>query len=100
MTKHFGKNLQEICDILEELNEELLESIGMDENSNWFTGLTCEFNEWWACIKFEDMIVLDTENDEREYLGEDIDDYEDLKDCIQRVLLEKFARYSLYKFKA
>lgn len=99
MTKHFDKSLQEICDILEELNEELLESIGMDENSNWFTGLTCEFNEWWACIKFEDMIVLDTENDEREYLGEDIDDYEDLKDCIQRVLLEKFARYSLYKFK-
>lgn len=99
MTKHFDKTLQEICDILEELNEQLMECLPEKEQA-WWSGLSCEFNEWWAVIKFQDVELFTTENDSREYLGEEIDDYEDLKDCIKRVLVEKFAQYSLYKFEA
>lgn len=98
MTKHFDKSLQEICDILADLNEQLYSCLS-EKEQDWWTGLSCEFNEWWACIKFQDIDLFSTEADERVYL-EDVDDYEDLKDCIQRVLLEKFAQYSLYKFKA
>lgn len=97
MTKHFDKTLQEICDILEELNEQLMECLPEKEQA-WWSGLSCEFNEWWACIKFQDIELFSTEADEREYIEEG-DTYEDLKNCIQRVLLEKFAQYSMYKFK-
>jgi len=98
MTKHFDKTLQEICDILAELNEELHECISKDKDSDWFTGFTCEFNEWWACIKFETLLVLDSEVEERGY-DEYKDEYEDLKDCVKRIFLERINRYSLYKFK-
>lgn len=98
MTKHFDKTLQEICDIIEELNEQLCSCLPEKEQALW-SGLSCEFNEWWASIKFQDVELFNTEVDEREYI-EEIDDYEDLKDCIQRVLLEKFAQYSMYQFKA
>lgn len=97
MTKYFDKSLQEIHDIISELNEQLCDCLPEKEQA-WWTGLSCEFNEWGACIKFQDVELFSTENDEREYLGEELDDYEDLKDCIQRVLLKKFAQYSLYKF--
>lgn len=97
MTKHFDKTLQEICDILQELNEQLASCLP-EKEQYWWTGLSCEFNEWWASIKFEDIELFNTENDEREYL-EEIDDYEDLKDAIKRVLLDKLSRYSIYKFK-
>lgn len=96
MTKHFDKTLQEIHDIIEELNEQLCSCVHEHEQFFW-TGLSCEFNEWWASIKFQDVELFNTEMDKREYI-EELDDYEDLKDCIQRVLLEKFAQYSLYKF--
>lgn len=96
MTKHFDKTLQEIADIIEELNAQLCSCLP-EKEQEWWSGLSCEFNEWWACIKFQDIELFNTESDEREYL-EDVDDYEDLKDCIQRVLLEKFAQYSMYKF--
>ena len=95
-TKHFNKTLQEISDILEELNEQLCSCLPEKEQA-WWSGLSCEFNEWWACIKFQDTELFSTEADEREYI-EEIDDYEDLKDCIKRVLLERFAQYSMYTF--
>lgn len=97
MIKHFGKTLQEICDILGELNSELQECLP-EREQQFFTGLTCEFDEWYACIKFQDVELFNTENDKREHI-EETDDYEDLKDCIQRFLLSKFAQYSMYKFK-
>lgn len=97
MTKHFDKTLQEIADIISELNDELCSSLP-EKEQQWWTGLSCEFNEWWASIKFQDIELFNSEADEREYL-EDVDDYEDLRDCIKRVLLEKLSLYSLYKFK-
>lgn len=97
MTKHFDKTLQEICDILEELNEQLCSCLPEKEQS-WWSGLSCEFNEWWASIKFQDIELFTTENNEQEFF-EETNEYEDLKDYIQRVLLEKFAQYSMYKFK-
>ena len=97
MTKHFDKTLQEIADIISELNDELCSCLPEHEQ-HWWTGLSCEFNDWWASIKFQDMEIFNTEADEREYLA-GTDDFEDLKDCIKRILLEKFAQYSQYKFK-
>ena len=97
MTKHFDKTLQEIADIISELNDELCSCLPEHEQ-HWWTGLSCEFNDWWASIKFQDIELFNTEADEREYLSE-TDDYENLKDCIKRILLEKFAQYSQYKFK-
>lgn len=97
MTKHFDKTLQEISDILEELNEQLMECLPEKEQA-WWLGLSCEFNEYWARIKFQDIELFNTENNEQEFF-EETNEYEDLKDYIQRVLLEKFAQYSMYKFK-
>lgn len=57
-----------------------------------FIGLSCEFNEWCASIKFDDVVLFTTENDSREYY-EDSDEYEDLEHCIIRILLKKFAIY-------
>lgn len=96
MTKHFNKTLQEIHDIISELNEQLCSCLPEKEQGFW-SGLSCEFSEWWASIKFQDIELFNTEMDERQYI-EESDNYEDLKECIQRVLLEKFAQYSLYKF--
>lgn len=96
MTKHFGKTLEEIANILAELNEQFCACLPEKEQMFW-TGLSCEFNEWLASIKFQDIELFNSENDQRQYI-EAIDDYEELKDCIQRVLLKKFAQYSLYKF--
>lgn len=98
MTKYFDKSLQEIHDIISELDEQLCACLPEKEQA-WWTGLSCEFNEWWASIKFQDVELFNTEVDEREYI-EESDDYEDLKECIQRVLLEKFKQYSLYKFES
>lgn len=94
--KHFDKTLDEILEIITDLNEELQKCLVKEDH--WFSGLTCEFNEWWACIKFQDIELLNTENDEREYLGEELDECEDLKDCIKRLLTDKFAYYSHFKF--
>ena len=96
MTKYFDKTLDEIANILAELNEQLGSCLPEKEQTFW-TGLSCEFNKWWASIKFQNIELFNSECDKREYL-EDVDDYEELKDCIQRVLLEKFAQYSMYKF--
>lgn len=96
--RYFGKTLLEIHDILMDLNEELQECLPEKERY-WWNGLTCEFNEWWAEIKFQDVPLFSTECDERDYI-EETDGYEDLKDCIKRVLSEKFAQYSMYKFKS
>ena len=96
MTLHFDKTLQQICDILDELNEQLCSCVP-EREQQWWSGLTCEFNEWWASIKFQDIELFNTEDDHREYY-EDTDSFEDLKPCIQRVLLEKFSMYSMYKF--
>ncbi len=93
-TKHFDKTLDEILEIISDINEELQNCL--IEEDPFFTGLSCEFNEWWAAIKFQDIELFNTEMDEREYL-EDIDDYEDLKDCIKRILSEKFSYYSQFK---
>lgn len=93
--RYFDKTLEEILEIISDLNEELQACLIKEDP--FFTGLSCEFNEWWAVIKFQDIELFSTENDEREYLGEEIDDYEDLKDCIKRILSEKFAYYSQFK---
>lgn len=97
MTKHFDKTLQEIADIISELNDELIECLPEKEQA-WWTGLSCEFNEWWAAIKFQDLHLFDTENSEQQFF-EETNEYEDLKDYIKRVLLEKLSLYSFYKFK-
>jgi hypothetical protein len=93
--KHFDKTLDEILEIISDINEELQNCL--IEEDPFFVGLTCEFNEWWATIKFQDVMLFHTENDEREYLGEEIDNYEDLKDCIKRILSEKFSYYAQFK---
>jgi len=93
--KYFDKTLDEILEIISDINEEL--QTWLITPDDWFLGLSCEFNEWWASIKFQDVELFNTEVDERKYLGEEIDDYEDLKDCIKRVLKEKFAYYSQFK---
>jgi len=94
-TKYFDKTLEEIREIISDLNEELQACLVKEDP--FFIGLTCEFNEWWAVIKFQDIELFSTEYDEREYLGEEVDDYEDLRDCIKRILSEKFAYYSQFK---
>lgn len=96
-TKYFDKTLDEVLEIISDINEEL--QLCLIKPDDWFVGLSCEFNEWWAVIKFQDIELFNTEMDEREYLGDDIDDYEDLRDCIKRILSEKFSYYSQFKFR-
>lgn len=74
-------------DIISDINELLENSLTTPDP--FFSGLSCEFNEWWASIKFQGVELFNTENDERELI-EEIDDYEDLKDCILRILRERF----------
>jgi hypothetical protein len=95
-TKYFDKTLDEILEIISDINEEL--QACLINQDDWFVGVSCEFCEWWASIKFQNIELFTTETDEREYL-EETDDYEDLRDCIKRVIAEKRAYYLQFKFK-
>lgn len=83
--KFFNKTLDEIYDIIFDLNELLIPENSFD------VGVTFEVADYWCSIKFREQELFNTENDKREYLGEEIDDYEDLKDCIKRILTERLS---------
>ena len=84
--KFFDKTLDEIHEIISDLNELLIpeDAFGI--------GVTFEVADYWCAIRFREQELFNTEDDKREYLGEEINDYEDLKDCIKRVLIEEFQQ--------
>mgnify|MGYP001002175607 CR=1 FL=1 len=55
LNDEWNYNFDEIADILAELNEQLGSCLPEKEQNLW-TGLSCEFNEWWTSIKFQDII--------------------------------------------
>lgn len=61
------------------INEELFDITNDEEIQLW-----CESNGSRVIINFCSIRIWDSENDDREYLGEDIDEYEDLENYIRK----------------
>ena len=66
-------------DIVDELNNNLT-----DKATNEGYSFSYVSNGWFHGIKFNDDFIWDSENDTREYHGEETDTYEPLLDCIKR----------------
>lgn len=85
--KFFDKTLDELYDIIYRINEILVE-----EEGSLDTPMTFQVGDYWCAIIFQNEVLFSTERDERIYLGEDIDDYEDVEDCIKRLLKESYHK--------
>jgi len=65
--------------VVSSINEELFELTNEDEIELWY-----ESNGNRVIVKFYGIRLWDSDNDDREYLGEEIDEYEDLGNYIRK----------------
>lgn len=85
--KFFDKTLDELYEVICRINDLLIE-----EEGGFDTPVTFQVGDYWCEIQFQNTPLFNTECDERIYLGEDIDEYEDVEDCIKRLLKESYQK--------
>lgn len=84
----------EYLKIIDELNNELYEKFGEDVTVYNFSYCT---NGYADTIFFNEMMIWNSEIDEREFI-EEINDYEPLKPHIKKIFNEEIEKLSKLKF--
>lgn len=90
--KFFEKTLDEIYEIVYEVNEQLFEQT-CDEKDFPIIGVFFEFTDWAATFKLNDEVLFTSECCAQEYLGDELDCYEDVKVTLIRSINQKLDIY-------
>jgi len=78
--------IKEIIDIIEKLNAEIYEKVGEDLFNEFpYINLSLVTDGYAECVDFLGMTLWNSDNDEREYVGEGVfEDYEPLEGFIRK----------------
>ena len=79
--KFFEKTLDEIVEIITKINDELWPDGGQE-----LMGLSFEFNDWVGIFKFNEMDLINSENDEEWHFSEELNEYEDIEITLRRLI--------------
>jgi hypothetical protein len=83
---YFEKTLSEIEAIVERINDEL-----WPDGGQFDTGLSFEFNGWFGIFKFNDILLIHTENSEGWEYNKEMDNFEDIEICIRRLIKKLYS---------
>lgn len=90
--KFFDKTLDEIYDIVSEINDIIFNQTCKEPDFPTHQ-VTFTFSDWAGMFSFNDDDLFSTEDEPRIYLGEEIDDYEDVKLTLIRTINERIDKY-------